>query len=113
MTDNLTQRIERAWAYLAGVRTVTSGTPAGDVVQRLAGRLGDMLDLIDDQYIGYPPPAGERARIRAELLAEVPASERAEGLPDADFCRASGAVRARRVLRHLATPGRRRPPCRL
>jgi hypothetical protein len=72
-----------------------------------------MLDLIDDQYIGYPPPAGERARIRAELLAEVPASERAEGLPDADFCRASGAVRARRVLRHLATPGRRRPPCRL
>lgn len=85
MDETVTQKIERARAYLAGVRTVTSATPAGDVVQRLAGHLGEMLAIVDDQYLCLPPPAGERARARAELLAEVPASERAPGYPDADF----------------------------
>lgn len=68
--------VERARAYLAATVALTPDSPPADLLAAAAEyrvHLAALLDVIDDQYIAYPEPAGEQARLRAELLAEVPA----------------------------------------
>jgi len=78
--QNLTQQIERARAYLADIRAGhVSFADEGAPFMTLSGHLAALLDIIDDQYLAFPLPEGEQARVRDELLAEVPASQR---LPD-------------------------------
>ncbi|MFI5065954.1 MAG: hypothetical protein ACHP9Z_18530 [Streptosporangiales bacterium] len=78
--ENLTQQIERARHYLADIRAGhVSFADEGAPFMTLSGHLAVLLGIIDDQWIAYPLPEGEQARVRDGLLAEVPASQR---LPD-------------------------------
>jgi hypothetical protein len=98
VNDTVTQRIERARAYLAATVALTPDTPAAELLTAAAecrAHLAGTLGIIDDQYLAYPAPDGEQARLRDELLAEVPDSQRAEGSPDIDYARAVATSLAR------------------
>jgi hypothetical protein len=74
--ENLAQKIEAARSYLAATVALTPDSPPADLLAAAAEyrvHLAALLEVIDDQWITYPEPAGEQARLRAELLAEVPA----------------------------------------
>lgn len=84
--ENLTQKIERARAYLADIRAGhVSFADEGAPFMTLAGHLGALLEVIDDNYLAEPLPEGEQARLRDELLAEVPASHRLPHPEPGDF----------------------------
>ena len=84
--DTVNQKIEKARAYLADIRAGhVSFADEGAPFTTLAGFLGDLLGIIDDQCLAYPLPEGEQARVRDELLAEVPASLRLSDPQPGDF----------------------------
>jgi hypothetical protein len=73
--------LARARRYVDDVRGghVSFADEGIAVSQVLAGYLSDVLDVLEDQYVEQPSPGGAQERLRAELLAEVPASQRATG----------------------------------
>ena len=91
-------KIEPARAYLSDVRlghVSRADEGAEAVVMVLCGYLDDLLEIIDDQWIAYPLPEGEQARVRDELLAEVPAGLRLPGPQPGDFAWAVATALAR------------------
>lgn len=77
------EAIDRARAYLADIRAGQISTAGEAPFATLTGHLSALLDIIDEQWIGAPPPQGEQARLRAELLAQVPARLRVYALSGA------------------------------
>lgn len=76
--------VERAREALAVAQAITSTHPLMATVRRLAGHLDGLLTIADEHYLLPPAPPAERQAAREALLAEVPASQRAQGAPDND-----------------------------
>jgi len=103
MTDNATDhdegpglpedpRVTSARELMAEHHQPITMTP-GDVrhlLARFQRRVHELLELLDELVIFPRNPAAERARLAAELLAEVPASQRA-AKPDGDMAAAVAA----------------------
>jgi hypothetical protein len=70
------EAIDRARAYLADIRAGHVIADEGAPFATLTSHASALLDIIDEQWISYPAPEGEQAQLRAELLAQVPASLR-------------------------------------
>ncbi|MGH3126090.1 MAG: hypothetical protein ACRDND_34370 [Streptosporangiaceae bacterium] len=82
--ETVNQKIERARAYLADIHAGhVSMADESAPFTTLTGHLEVLLGIIDDQHLAYPAPEGEQARLRAELLAEVPARDRGYALTQA------------------------------
>jgi len=87
MRDSIDRSRELAADVRAG-RVRSDGEHAGPLIERLVEYLDDVAAVADAQYLAEPAPESEQAALRAALLAEVPASVRAEGNPDNDTAHA-------------------------
>jgi hypothetical protein len=86
MTGTVDPRIASARALLAEQHQPITMTHAEiwALLARYQRRVHELLELLDELWISSRAPAAERARRAAELLAEVPQSQRASN-PEGDY----------------------------
>jgi hypothetical protein len=88
MDGTVTQKIERARAYLAEVRARDLPDEPPIIRARVAGELlrhGEaLLGIVDDNFLPVPAAGSAKGRAAAALLAEVPESQRATQERDRD-----------------------------